>query len=101
MQLICCAFALAAASAGINKLAKIAMIAITTSSSISVNPSRLLCSFINVELAEHYILELTDASFVCIACHYAPHQDRQYLRRWLSIQRPRLRAFSLPDQVQS
>jgi hypothetical protein len=36
MQLICNAFAFAAASAGINKLARIAMMAMTTSSSISV-----------------------------------------------------------------
>ena len=41
MQAVCCAFAFALANAGNSRLAKIAMMAMTTSNSISVNAGRL------------------------------------------------------------
>ena len=48
MQKICCALALACASAGRSMAARMAMMAMTTNNSINVNPVRLawVCLFI-------------------------------------------------------
>jgi hypothetical protein len=80
MQLACCALRLAAAKAGNNMAAKIAMMAITTSSSINVNADRreLVLFFIFIHLLFFHKqppanLKTSGCSFNLFFQHTMPH----------------------------